>query len=296
MGASDRANFWMPTGIAEALREETKRFRWSLGGKCGSVRTGWMWATFIVAAALLSFAEPGWGEPTHIDVRVISKGAKFIGTGVGGARITVTDLNTGELLAQGVTEGGTGDADRIMRRDRVPGSALSTADAAKFSATLDLDEPRLIEVAAFGPLAHPQGANRVSAVQWIVPGKHLTGGDGWLLEMPGLIVDLLAPSVPGEWVGVPRTIEIKAKVTMMCGCPITPGGLWDADEFEIVTLITRNGEPFGQTALSYAGEASRFAGSFEVDAPGTYEVLVYAYQASNGNTGLDKGAFIVVAE
>jgi hypothetical protein len=45
--------------------------------------------------------------------------------------------------------------------------------------------------------------------------------------------------------------------------------------------------------MSYAGETSQFAASVPVDAPGTYDVLVYAYDPANGNTGADRTTFIV---
>ena len=79
----------------------------------------------------------------------------------------------------------------------------------------------------------------------------------------------------------------------MCGCPITPGGLWDADELDVTALVTRNGERLPPTALAYGGSASQFAGSVPVDAPGLYDVTVYAHNPRTGNTGVDRTIFIV---
>jgi hypothetical protein len=183
-----------------------------------------------VTAAAMALAGPAWAKPTEITVRVISRDAKFIGTSMGGVLVTLRDADTGELLARGKTRGGTGDTDRIMGA-REPGTFLSTPDAAKFSTTLDLDEPRRIEVTAYGPLAQRQGANRVSAVQWVVPGRDLTGGDGWVLEMPGFVVDALAPPAHVKLSGLPQAVTLRANVTMMCGCPVTPGGHWDANRY-----------------------------------------------------------------
>ena len=247
----------------------------------------------VLSAAGLVLATPAWAEPTEITVRVISRDAKFIGTSMGGVLITLRDADTAELLAQGATKGGTGDTDRIMGPQRARGAPLSSAHAAKFSTTLDLDEPRRIEVSALGPLAQRQSANRVSAVQWIVPGKHLTGGDGWLLEMPGFVVDVLEPPAHVKLAGLPKTVTLKANVTMMCGCPVTPGGLWDANRYEVRATLKRNGEQAGKAPLSYAGEPSQFGGSLRVEEPGVYEVVVYAYDAQSGNTGVDKATFIV---
>lgn len=119
-------------------------------------------------------------NPTEIVVRVVGKDSKFIGTGMGGMRITLRDAHTGELLATGITAGGTGDTERIMQGGRR--ARLADDTAAKFTATLELDEPRLIEAEAYGPLAQLQAAHRVLSTQWVVPGRSLAGGDGWVLE------------------------------------------------------------------------------------------------------------------
>jgi len=230
--------------------------------------------------------------PTKIDVRVISKGAKFIGTSMGGVSITVEDADTGELLAHGVTHGSTGDTARIMKESHVRPRVLSTEGAAAFTTTLDLAVPRRIRVTALGPLAQRQAANEVSATQWVVPGKDLTGGDGLLLEMPGFVVDVLAP--PSHSHADSRTVHLAANVTMMCGCPVTPGGLWNADAFEVAAIVSRDGEPVATVPLSYAGSASQFAVDWTAPDAGTYEAVVYAFDPSNGNTGLDRTTFIVV--
>jgi hypothetical protein len=249
----------------------------------------------LLAGAMLAGAASAWAEPTNVTVRVISRDAKFIGSSIGGVQVLIRDADTGEILAQGKTAGSTGDTNLIMTQPRSRGTPISTGGAARFTATLDLDAPRLIEVEAFGPAAQRQSANRVSATQWVVPGKHLTGGDGWLLEMPGFLVDVLEPPAHRTVKGAPQAIELRANVTMMCGCPIEPGGLWGAGRYEVTALVTRNGEPAGQVPLSYAGAASQFSGSLQADGPGVYEAVVYAYDPQTGNTGLDRVTFIVAA-
>jgi hypothetical protein len=44
--------------------------------------------------------------------------------------------------------------------------------------------------------------------------------------------------------------------------------------------------------LSFAGETSQFATKVPVEAPGDYEVIVFAHDPRNGNTGLDRTTFI----
>lgn len=251
--------------------------------------------TLLVAVAALLLAPLAAAEPTEIEVRLLSKGAKFVGTSMGGVLVTLRDAQTQELLASGVVQGSTGDTERIMQAPQPHHDPVSTPDAAVFRATLDLAAPRLVEVAASGPLGQRQAANRVTSTMWVVPGKHVKGGDGWRLELPGFAVDVLAPPAHQLLRGLPQQVAVRANVVMMCGCPIEPGGLWDADRFEVRAQVSRDGKRLRELPLRYAGETSQFAAELEIDAPGSYEVLVYAYDPANGNTGLDRTTFNVVA-
>lgn len=256
-----------------------------------------MRALLIPALALAAVAPlyptVAHAEPTEITVRVVGKDSKFVGTSMGGARVILRDAHTGEILAQGITSGSTGDTRRIMHEDAGRRATLSDDRAAKFTATIDIDAPRLIEAEAYGPLAQPQGANRATATQWVVPGENITGGDGWVLELPGYIVDVLAPPAHVKLPADTTKVDVRANVALMCGCPIEPGGLWDADKLTVRALITRNGEKVAPVDLTFAGETSQFAGSVPVTEPGIYDVTVYAHNPETGNTGVDRTTFIV---
>lgn len=242
---------------------------------------------FFLAAVSASTA----AIETHIDIRVISRGAKFIGTSMGGVEILIRDADTGELYAQGVTVGGTGDTGRIMQQAHKRNGVLAGNNAAVFSASLDLHEPRRLQVIATGPLAQRQAANTVTATQWVIPGRHLTAGNGWLLEMPGFVVDVLEPPAHVSLSGLPQPVGIRANVVKMCGCPVMPGGLWDANDYEIRAIVRRNGELAEEHTMRYGGKASQFEGTLELKQPGSYEVTVYAHDPVTGNTGLDKTTF-----
>lgn len=247
----------------------------------------------VVSVTLL--ASTAWAEPTQITIRVLSKDAKFIGTSMGGMQVTLRDSHTGEILASGVTRGGTGDTKRLMHENGGRRTRLSDPSAAKFETTLDLAEPRLIEAEAYGPLAQPQAAHRVVSSQWVIPGRSLSGGDGWVLELPGFVVDVLAPPAHVKLAGA-SGVDVRANVVMMCGCPIEPNGLWDADKYEVQAVVSRDGKPVTRLPMRYAGETSQFAVTVPVDVPGTYDILVYAYDPANGNTGADRTTFIVDAK
>jgi len=255
-------------------------------------RPGWAWFGVIVA---LGIGVEAAAVDTKIDVRVLSKGAKFIGTGVAGAEITIRDAETNELLARGKTVGNSGNDRRIMAEAWPRHAPLSTATSAVFRAALDLEEPRQVVVTARGPLSQPQSTAVATVTQWMVPGKHVTGGDGLVLELPGFSVDILSP--PSRW-RVPagqKQIELRANVMMLCGCPIEPGGFWDANAFEVAALIRQRDRRVAEIRLAHAGEIGQFAGVFPIPGPGPYDITVYAVDPRTGNTGLDR-ATIVVAE
>jgi hypothetical protein len=250
---------------------------------------------YVVLALLVFIAAStsALAVPTLITVHVKAKDAKFVGTSMGGALVTIKNVHTGELLAKGQTSGGTGNTARIMKTPVSRGVPLSDESAAAFATTIDIDEPTLVEVTAYGPSAGLQSANRVSATQWVVPGKHITGGDGWIMDLPGFVVNIEAPSLHTMLAGAPKSIMIRANIVMMCGCPITPGGIWDANKIEVAALLSKNGQRVGVLPLQYAGTPNQFTGTWTVQEAGTYEAVVYAYDAANGNTGIDRVAFMV---
>jgi hypothetical protein len=231
--------------------------------------------------------------PTCITVRVIAKDGKFLGADIGGSLVTIRDVMTGELLAKGYTTGDSGNTTEIMNTPRTWGTPIPTDSASGFTAQLLLDEPVFIEVTAYGPLGGLQSAHRVSATQWVMPGKDITGGDGLLLVLPGLLVQVLDPPTHLSYNQVPWEIPIAANVMMMCGCPIGPGPVpdWSESNFEVSAQIRANGAVVANVKLEYADQLSLFKGSYTVEAEGFYEMIVYAYQPSNGNTGLGRVTF-----
>jgi hypothetical protein len=233
--------------------------------------------------------------PTRVTVMVRAKDAKFIGTSMAGALITIRNADTGELLAQGVTAGTTGDTGKTMKKPLQRGVPLSDEKSARFNTTIEISEPTLLEIRGYGPLAQRQSAGTVSVTQWIVPGKHLNSGDGILLELPGYAVDILSPPAHQQLSGdaLPQKIEVQANVIMMCGCAVTPGGLWDASRIEVKALVKKDGKPAGEFSLAYSGKASQFTGILDVGEEGVYEVTVYAYDPLNGNTGVDTTTVVV---
>jgi hypothetical protein len=250
-------------------------------------------AAIAVLCGVTLASMSAWGVETRVTVRVVSKDAKFVGSSMGGARVTIKDADTGELLARGVTAGSTGNTGLLMKEPLTRRTPRSDDNSAKFTATLDIDAPVRVEISADGPLAQRQAAGSASLTQWILPGKDIVAGDAILLELPGFVVDVLAPPAHIRAGAAPLEVPVRVNVTMMCGCPVEPGGLWDSDTFEIRAVVTRDGEAVVEVPLTFAGTTSQFECTVNADKPGTYDVTVYAFDASNGNTGLDRTTFIV---
>jgi len=243
---------------------------------------------FLFPVVGLFLAAPNaFAEQTEVVIRVLSKDAKFIGTSTGGALVTLRDVETGKVLAEGLTTGATGSTAKIMTDAQRHGATLSDETSAKFAATLDLDRPRLISATVKGPMNAKEDAVTSSSMQWVIPGKPVTGGDAWVVELRGFLIELttdLPKSI--QLKGAPQKIPLQATITMQCGCPITPGGLWDADKLEIGAIVRKGKKTYPVGRLAYAGKASTFDGEIEISEPGNYTVELYAYAPWNGNTGV----------
>lgn len=152
--------------------------------------------------------------PTQIIVRVVSKDAKVIGSGVGGALVRIKNLETGVILAQGKQEGGTGDTERIMVKPRQRGEPVYvTPESAFFQAEIPLSKPTQIEVYAEAPLGYPQSIQKGTKTLTLIPGKHILG-EGILIELHGLIVNILEPVSARRLKGGEK-VRIKAEVRML---------------------------------------------------------------------------------
>ena len=228
-----------------------------------------------LAAACLAF--PALAEPTEVTVRIISQDAKFVGTSMGGVRITLSNAQTGEVLAEGMTEGGTGDTAKIMHSEgRSPDRA--DASAAAFVTTLDLSEPALVTMEAHGPLGYPGSAMSISQQRWIMPGEAVTAGGGWIAELPGLVI---APDVRMDG----PMVQIAAKVSPMCGCPIAPGGLWDAAEYEVEASLWQEGAKLAEAPMTFTAAPGGYSGAIALPGSGRFKLVLFARNTRTGNSG-----------
>jgi len=248
----------------------------------------------LICAVLLQFAAgpvPAKETPTEIVVRAKARDAKFIGTSIGGAMVRIRDADSGEILAEGLTRGGTGNTEIIMEQPRGRYDAIAEG-AAGFEATLDISEPVFLTVQVLAPYIKKQARVLAQTQTWLVPGKPI-GGDGLVVEIPGMVVDVLSPQTHFYTTADKSPFEIRANVVMMCGCPLTDGGLWDGSQIEVAAIVKKDGEPFKTLPLEMQDTMNTFSAPLATAKPGVYEILVYAYDPKTGNTGVDRASFIV---
>lgn len=237
--------------------------------------------------------------PTTVLVRVVAHRSLVLGHEVGGARVTMTDVATGRLLASGLQQGEPGDQTQIMRTPHLMEEPLySSRPAAAFRATLELTRPTLVEITAEGPLAYPQALQRASTTVLLIPGHDLTN-DGIVLPLYGYLVQVEHPK-PGEPLIAKEDVMLRASVRTLSGALVRPHGDWDSRKMHIYAELLIGDRIVERLQLFYAGEKSRFEAPFFVplskDAPDGITLRVIAADVATGNFGQFTAQFPVLSE
>lgn len=237
---------------------------------------------------------------TSILIRVQALGGKFLGPDIGYSLVTVRDVLTGDVIAQGVAEGDSGvlttsatppagatvstviTGDAFQWLSPTPGSPSPTAG---FIAAFDLDQPQLVEVSAAALTNGVPNDHVTSARVWLPPSAQLISEPGLVLVMPGLNVQILTPN-PAQPATNP--LSVTAWVTMMCGCKISDTTDWPPGEFTVTaTVLTLDGEGVANETLALQ-ETSVFGTTTAMTLPsgaGNYQLVVTAVQESTSNSG-----------
>jgi len=147
-----------------------------------------------------------------------------------------------------------------------------------------------VRIEAEGPLEPPHATQRASRTLDLVPGRHVRG-EGIVLELYGFIVELLEPtSSPGDREG--RTLPVRARVRMLCGCPTEPGGLWDSNGYTIeARIVDEDGAVLETAPLEFAGETSVYEGEIAVPEGEGLALQVLAIDADRANFGMVERRF-----
>ncbi|WP_037320035.1 hypothetical protein [Salegentibacter sp. Hel_I_6] len=243
----------------------------------------------LLSVFLFSFGSLS-AQETSVMVRALAKDAKFIGSSIGGAKIIIRNAETGEILDEGLTSGSTGDTKLILQTPQKRYDQLTDDKTAGFEAKLDIDQPTFVNVEVHAPINKKQ-AKVVSTTQlWVIPGKDISG-DGVVLEVPGFVVDILSPQTH-ERIKSSEEISLKANIVMMCGCPVTEDGIWDANQYEVKAIIHSEEKEPREITLTPTEKPSTFAANTNLE-KGYHTITIYAFDPVTGNTGVDKTNIIV---
>jgi hypothetical protein len=238
-------------------------------------------------------------KPTQILVRVVAHGAMVLGREVGGARVTITDLGTKQVLATGIQEGEAGDQNQIMRTPHLMEEPVYSArPAAAFTATLALERPTLVEVAAEGPLAYPNSMRRTAMTVLLIPGQDLSG-DGIVLHLNGYIVEIEHPKA-GETLMAKDDVNLKASVRTLSGASVRPHGDWDSRKIRIYGELLIGERIIERLQLFYSNDSGTFDAPFFVpldkEAPDGITLRVIAADTAAGNFSLGEAHYPVLPE
>lgn len=275
------------------------------------------WLSHIYRAWFLAFliplpcfAIPAEGEPppdphlndpkmTTVLVRVVAHGAMVLGRDVGGARVSITDVETKQVLATGIQEGEAGDQNQIMRTPHLMEEAVySSRPAAAFKTTIELRRPTLVEVAAEGPLAYPSSIRRTAKTILLIPGQDLTG-DGIVLHLNGYIVQIEHPKA-GEPLIAKEDVKLQASVRTLSGALVRPHGDWDSRKIKIYGELLIGDRIIERLQMFYSNDTGTFDSPFFVPvdnaAPDGVTLRVIAADVAAGNFSLGEAQYPVLSE
>lgn len=250
----------------------------------------------LVASALLILSV-GYcqAQATRVVIRAKAKDAKFIGTPIGGALVIVRDHLTGEILAKGLTTGGSGNTDVILKNPILRYKTITDSATAKFVASVNISEPTFADIEVVAPVNRRNGTIKASTQTWLIPGKDILG-EGIVLEIPGFIVDVIAPTTH-EIIKLDTIknseLKFRASITMACGCPISKGGVWNSDDIVVNAIVKHEGVKIGEIPLHITGQTNIFEGFLKAKEKGSYELDIYGYSPKTGNTGVDRINFVL---
>jgi hypothetical protein len=265
----------------------------SIGAAAGSLFLAVLFGCPSPGAAADGLAS---GVPTPVVVRVVANHAMALGDSVGGATVTITDIETGAILAFGTQTGASGDPRIIMQTPRLQGEQIfSVKETAAFTTELRLIKPTLVEITGEGPLNYPHAKRRASKTVLLYPGKAVTG-DGIVLELNGLIVTIEGPAKDRP-LGVGDDGTLRVTVKMMCGCIVEPFGNWDSRKLDLYGEMRSGDKLLGKIDLYHRGPKGEFTGTFTI--PRTLKadkltLRVVAAEAEGANEGVDEITYALV--
>jgi len=242
---------------------------------------------------------PTNANSVEVLVRVVAHGAMVLGSEVGGARVTITEVATGAVLASGLQTGEAGDQNQIMRTPRVMEEPrYSSRPSGAYRVALPLSTPTVVEIAAEGPLAYPTSMRRAAKTVLLVPGHDLTN-DGVVLHLYGYIVQLEDPP-PGQPLIAKADVKLTASVKTLSGAPVRPHGDWDSRKVQIYGEVRIGSRLIERIQMFYSGSKGLFEAPFFVptpaEAPDGVTLRVVAADKADANMGMGEARYPVLPE
>ena len=256
-----------------------------------------IYSSVILAAAVPTTADVSLPILTPIVVRVVGSRAMALGDNVGGAAVTIRDVETGTILAAGRQTGPSGDAKSIMQTPHLLiEPVFSVRESASFTTELQLSKPTMVEVVGEGPLKFPQAIRRASKTVLVYPGKGMTG-DGVVLELNGLLVNLEAP-IADRPLGIGDEGTLRVTVNMLCGCIVEPFGNWDSRKMDLYGELRVGEKVVQRIDVYHQGPKGVFAGNFKIPrslkGEQSISLRVVAADADAANVGVDEVTYPLV--
>ncbi len=139
-------------------------------------------------------------------------------------------------------------------------------------------------------MPRPRSARHTTML--LVPGEDVLG-EGIVLEIHGFIVTAVSP-LPDAKVKTGSPFEVRATVTMACGCPMEPDGMWDANKVHVVARLLRDGKVQSEIPMTYAGVQNTFHADVPAGTTGPMELQVLSMDSNSANFGIMKEAVTFV--
>jgi len=279
---------------ADLVQLHQRHFRWIT---FASLLWGGLVGLGQTAEAPNLVSQPGSPIDTDVMVRVVAHGSMVLGDDVGGARVTITDVETGRLLASGMQLGEPGDQNQIMRTPRLMEEPhYSTRPSGSFRTTLSLERPTLVEIEAQGPLHYPAATQRASTTVLLIPGRDLTN-DGIVLHLYGFIVQIETPA-PGQPLMAKDDVKLTASVRTLSGSLVRPHSDWDSHKISIHGEVLIGDRVVERLQMFYSGTKSQFEAPFFVpsptDAPNGVSLRVVVADGGGANFGMGQAHYPVL--
>jgi hypothetical protein len=229
---------------------------------------------------------------TELTIRVQAKGGMFLGPdSYNGAIVTVSAGST-KLAGPAFTNNGDSGTRAtsptigaspykiITPGNPVPYYVVAAPTTVNYVARFNLGAPQLLAVEVRVPLPAEQGNQIVSTSVLVDPRRPEPSLPGFVIEVPGLWVQ-------PELVVLGNTVNLRTKVTMMCGCEINSDAAspwpWIPSDFKVTAQIVK---PTVQPPINLSFVFnSQFAGETQVTGGGSYTAEISAKQISTGNAG-----------